>query len=484
MKNSNKLARLCGRAVRAPKALVICVGLLACGCQHYERQPLNMIATRDAWLARSPSDETARQFASRLADAEGRSDAVFDPSDGLTLAEAEPVALVFNRELRLARLKANVSRATADNAGLWEDPVLGVGLERIVSSVPDPWVVSGTVGLTIPISGRLSVEKARAGAEHAAELQRLAATEWVTRASLRQLWVQWSAEKTRMSLANDLVSRLQSVEELANRHQQAGVMSRIDSRLFSVELAGNQADLIAAMAKVKELELQLRDVMGLSPQATVNLVETIGFTTETDSASLRTVMETNNPELAAIRSEYEVAEESLRLEIRKQYPDLVIGPGYGTDQGDERVLLGIQLPLPLWNRNRQSVAQALANRDVARGRFESSYEHLASQLEIAQARFNAGRSMRESIESRVLPLADEQDADVRRVAELGRVDPLVTLQTIKSQYAAKVRLVDAKLAEAIGAIRIDELVGPVRKAPTVQDSKPTDRHTPLEGGRP
>jgi outer membrane protein, heavy metal efflux system len=492
----NKLLISCGgyHRLKAPRrirharlqAATLFAGLVlvAGGCQSYQRKPLDVAAAREAWLKRSPSEETARQFAERLARAEGRTEeAAFDPADGLTLAEAEPVALVFNRELRLARLEANVTRATAENAGLWDDPVLGVDVERIVSSVPDPWVVAGTIGLTIPISGRLYVEKARAGAEYAAKLQRVAATEWATRAALRELWVQWSAETTRLELVTALVERLRTVADLAGRQEQAGVMTRIDVRLFQVELAGSEADLLAAKARARELELQLRDIVGLAPDAPVRLVETIAFTPRgTDPAWLRDAMETDNPELAAVRGEYEVAEESLRLEVRKQYPDLTIGPGFGTDQGDERVLLGLQLPLPLWNRNRQGVAQAAANREVARGRFESSYEHLSSRLAIAKTRFDAARSVREAIRSRVLPLADEQDADIRRVAELGRVDPLLLLQAIKAQYDAKVRLVESKAAEAAGAIRLDELIGPP-KAPPIPPVPPA-LSSPSEGGRP
>lgn len=479
---------------RAPRraavllAALVPLAVVVVGCGSYERRELDPAATREAWLARSPSDETARQFADRLSAAEGRGDAgEFDPGGGLSLAQAEPVALVFNRELRLARLAANVTRANAESAGLWDDPVIGVDMERVVSGVPDPWVVAGTVGLTIPISGRLAVEKARAGAEYAAELQRVAAREWATRTALRELWVQWSAETIRLTLATELVERLAAVSALAERQEQAGVMSRIDARLFRVELAGSEADVINARARSRELELRLRDILGLSPGAPVRLIATVTFVPRgTDPSWLQTMMESTNPELLAVRGEYHVAEESLRLEVRKQYPDLTIGPGYGTDQGDDLALLGVQLPLPLWNRNQQGVARATADREVARGRYENTFEHLASRLTIAQTRFDAGRAVREAIESRVLPLADEQDADVRRVAELGRVDPLLLLQSIKSRYEAKVRLVDARAAEATGGILLDELIGP--PAPHSSREKPgsstADRPYPSPGGRP
>jgi outer membrane protein, heavy metal efflux system len=445
---------------------VLVAGMLSglTGCESYERKPLDLDATRTAWLSRSPEDPTVREFAAALDRADGGSQAEgFDPSNGLSLVEAEAVVLVFNPDLRQARLEANVTRATAAHAGLWQDPALGVDLERIVSGAggANPWVAGSTIGITIPISGRLEAEKARAGADLAAELDRVAAKEWATRSALRELWVEWSAARVRAEVTEELIARLRDVASLADRQEKSGSMTRIDARLFRVELAGREADLIAMAARVKELELQLRAMLGLAPETALTLVPSVTFAARTTSADeLRPLLDSSNPELAAVRAEYEVAEQSLRTEVRKQYPDLTIGPGYGTDQGDNRVLLGLSLPIPLWNRNQQGVAQASAEREVARGRFETTYEHLASKLAIALTRFAAGKAQRAIVESSVVPLADEQEADVRRVAALGRVDPLLLLESLKTQYAAKVRLVDAKASESIGAVRLDELIGP------------------------
>ena len=46
-------------------------------------------------------------------------------------------------------------------------------------------------------------------------------------------------------------------------------------------------------------------------------------------------------QLAILFSEYQIAEETLRLEIKKQYPDIVIGSGYGSEFNDHRVLFGL-----------------------------------------------------------------------------------------------------------------------------------------------
>jgi outer membrane protein, heavy metal efflux system len=458
------LLTLSGESRAALAVLLAALTVAAGGCQSYERKPLDLETTRAAWLTRSPADPSIREFAAALDRAEsGTGLADFNPVDGLTLAEAEAVALVFNPDLRQARLEANVTRTTAAHAGLWQDPVLGVDLERIVSSAggTNPWIVGSTIGITIPISGRLEAEKARAGAELAAQLDRVAAREWATRSALRELWVEWSAAQVLAEVAEELIARLRDVAALADRQEKAGSMTRVDARLFRVELAGREADLIATTARVKELELQLRALLGLASETPLTLVPTLTFAARTTNVDeLRPLLESSNPELAAVRAEYEVSEQLLRTEVRKQYPDLTIGPGYGTDQGDNRVLLGVSLPIPLWNRNQQGVAQASAQREVARGRFETTYEQLSSKLAIALTRYESGKAQRALIESSVVPLADEQEAEVRRVASLGRVDPLLLLESLKTLYAAKVRLVEARAAESVGAARLDELIGP------------------------
>jgi cobalt-zinc-cadmium efflux system outer membrane protein len=453
--------------------MLIAVATLTGGCQSYEPRPLNIDATRGAWLARSPDDPSVREFAAVLERAErGSSHAwpgTFDPSDGLTLAEAEAVALVLNPDLRLSRLEANVTRATSAHAGMWQDPVLGVDIERIVAGAggTNPWVAGSTIGITIPISGRLQAEKARAGAALAAELDRLAAKEWATRSALRELWIEWSASRLRAEVAESHLEGLRDVATLAERQERAGSMTRIDARLFRVELAGRQADVIATASRVRELEMRVRAMLGLAPEASVELVPTVVFSARTTQIDeLRGLLDSSNPEISAVRAEYEVSEQSLRTEVRKQYPDLTIGPGYGSDQGDDRVLLGLSLPIPVWNRNQLGVAQASAHREVARGRFETTYERLASSLTIALTRYESGRAQRELVESTVVPLADEQEADVRRIAALGRVDPLLLLESLNTSHAARVRLVDARSTESIGAVRLDELIGPPIQGPS------------------
>jgi len=439
-------------------------------CQTYQPKPLDLDATKSAWLARSPEEQSIKDFAKFLADqnASQYSTAyplpIFDPSDGISLHEGEVIALVYNPDLHLTRLEAGRTHATMKYAGLWQDPTFGLDLERIISSLDgaDPWVVGSTIGITIPISGRLAAEKSTATAQHSAQLDHIAASEWATQAALRQQWINWSASLLEAQVNSELVASLRDIVSLVDKQQAAGTLSRIDARIFHVELAARQADMIELEARIKQHELEILALMGLSADKLITLHPALSFSPRaSDSNQVLASLEQSHPELNAIRAEYEVSEHELRTQIRAQYPDITLAPGYGSDQGDSRVLLGLSLPIPLWNRNQQAIAQASAQRELAKGRFDTTYQRLTAKLAQALVGYQAGKAQREWIESTLIPMVVQQESDLRKSAAIGRVEPLIMLEAIKTQQAARIRLIYARKLESQGGIRLDELIGPV-----------------------
>ena len=58
------------------------------------------------------------------------------PGPKVTMRLTDPKlykSLFFNPELRLARERAKLAQATAENAGLWEDPTLSIDALRVVA---------------------------------------------------------------------------------------------------------------------------------------------------------------------------------------------------------------------------------------------------------------------------------------------------------------------------------------------------------------
>lgn len=446
-------------------ALVGLLVLMAGGCQSYEHRPLDMVGHHAAFLSRTPENPEVRSFASSLAAAAPHSDG-FDPADGISSAEAEVIALVFNADLRVARLRAGVTRATAENAGLWEDPTIGVDLARIVQSTPEPWKVFTSVGITIPISGRLEIEKQRAGVQHAAELARVVQREWSVRMAVRRAWSEWSALDAQLAATRDFLARVDQILSVVDTMERAGEMARTESRLFRIEKATRSAELLALEARAAQAELLLRQLMGMSPDAPLRFQANgigpadVAYGSPADPGADAAALQARSPALVVAVAEYEAAEKTLELEVRRQYPDLHIGPGYGREDGQDQVLLGLSLPIPILNANRQGIAVARAEREVARANAEATLEQVVASLRALEARRTGATRRRQSLESELVPLVDEQYADARQVARLGEVNTLILLESLTRQQDAKVSLIEARLDEALAGIEVAGVLGP------------------------
>ncbi len=459
-----------------PAGIAILTGsvVMLAGCQSYQSNPLDLAAHRDQWLARTPGDEPVRAFAERLAEPGGAS--AFDLSDGLTLAEGEIVALVFNPDLRLARLRAGITTATAKHAGLWDDPRFGLDFLSLTENASNPLVVTPSLSFTIPISGRLEAEKARADASLAAELTRVAEQEWQTRVDVRRAWLRWSAARVKAEQTEGLLASIESLVASTAQLAEAGEIVRTEAALFTIEQASQRQALLRYRGEAVENEQELRSLLGLSPESPLDLVPTLGIRTD-PSAMIADHLAERNLSLARLREEYEIAEQTLRREVREQYPDLTIGPLAEFDRGDTLLGFSLSLPIPILNANKQGISEAHAARELARAAFETAYERLVGSLAATRARLANIREQREIIETTIAPLVDRQLADAQNLLQIGEGGTLVLLESLTRVGQTQMALVEVRLSESLALAELTLIIGP----PTSTTSS-TDPDTINEDG--
>ena len=426
------------------------------GCQSYQPKPLDLSAHQGQWQAREASGEQVRAFAERLGEA-GPGAGDFNPEDGLSLSEGEVVALVYNPDLRIARLRAGVAGATAEHAGLWDDPEFSIDVLNITSNVPDPWVAGSALAFTIPVSGRLGVEKARAEAAMHAELERVAESEWKIVRDLRDSWLSWSAQGVRLRQTEAILAELDSIIESTSQLAEGGELLRTEAALFTIERESRRAESGRLQGAAAENEQQLRALLGLSPNASVNLVPALSAV---QSPSGGDEPGEANPTLARLRNEYEVAEKALLREIRKQYPDVTFGPQAESDEGRSRIGFVGAIPVPILNSNKGGIAAARAEREAARAAYETEYERIVGRLAALRARLRGVRARRETIDETLVPLVDRQVGDARRLLELGEGGSLVLLESLLRAHEAKLKLIDIQLEDARTNNEIRHLLGP------------------------
>ena len=434
------------------------MAFLIVGCQSYEPKPLDIGSYRNALETRLSAVEPVEAFANRLASNDG-APSEFCISDGITPAEGEVIALFYNPELRIARLEAGVALANYETAGLWKDPVFGFdGAEISSPSAPFQFGLMGS--FTIPISGRLKIEKEQAGSAYETQLREVVHAEWKTRSTLRSLWSKWVAARLQVELIHEVMNQLEQIHGIANTLFEGGELNRVEHRLIQVELASIDVQASEAELFLLTVEMDLLALMGLPPEGSGLLVAEFPVIPSTVVEDETARIIDANTELAILFAKYQTAEETLRLEIKKQYPDIVFGSGYGSEFNDHRVLFGLSIPLSIWNRNQAGIADARSKREVARAHAETTFARLYRELSLANAILKMKEKQHSYYEEEIVPMLAEQTRDVQNIVELGEVDTFILLETMTRQYEAKKRLLRLELEELDAAIAVHAILGP------------------------
>lgn len=435
------------------------VVLVVSACSTYRPAPLDLDAHKQAWQTQLPDSQSVMDFVSSLSQSNDSSQLTdkFDPADGISLNEAEIISLVFNPQLRMARLKAGVLEAVSKESGRWSDPSWDFHSLKSLQDIPDPWIVSSGLSLTIPVSGRLQAEKRKVLASYHAELDRVVEEEWNVTHSLRDLWYLWSATQRKSTETRSQISRMDELSGSINLMADVGEISTAEARLFQIEQVSLQGALSELESKASEVSEEIRGILGISPSAPINFIPTLYSEPVSDNESL---FENNNPSLIRLKSEYEVAEKSLITEIRKQYPDITIGPLGEWDEGQTRLGLNGAIPLPILNSNKSGIVEARAIRELARAEFETRFQSISNHLAVLRKRMSGVESRQVTIENQLAPLIDNQVSEAMRLIKLGEAESLLVLESLKRLYDVKLKLIDLKLDQLLTRNQIRLLTGP------------------------
>ena len=437
-------------------AMSLAASALVTGCRTYEPAPIDL-------------DRLERSFLERSVDAAPTSagDAAEQPVT-LDLATAEQACLLLNADLRVRRAEAGVAEAAADWGGRWPDPVVGLDLTRLLASVSNPVELLGSIGFTLPVSGRLEIEKTRLGRAHARVLIELEALEWRTRLAVRDAWYRWSAADAEHATTASFVTAIDELLRLVDAMESTGDLSRVEARIFRLARLDARVALTRLDADRETARLELLRLVGVPPSADVVLapIETPA------SASADDVDLQHAPDVRIALAAYEVAEATLEQAIREQCPDLGLAPGYGTRDGYRQVGIGVSIPIPIFDGNRREIETALAARAAAAVEVERRLERAAASLAVARTTLDRAIERRRLVEDDLLPLVDTQFREIRTLADLGQVDTLVLLDGLTRRRDATVTLIRARRDEAVAANRIRSIAGPPDASATASSSTP------------
>lgn len=381
-----------GNVIRGPQRPILAFFLLSLlsACATYHPQPLSPYRSAAAFQARRLDDPKLRVFLSDY----GRTPKHW-PKQHWNLDDLVLVALYESPELAVQRARWQVARANVITAGQRPNPSIGF-LSQHHSIAPEgvlPWTLGFSFDLPIETAGKRGdrVQGTLALAD-AARFQ-VGETAWQVRVLVRQRFLDlWAAIEQAKLLKTEVALR-ERMLKLVEQRFAAGESSAFAVNSSQLDWQRTQMTLAAAEAHVASARAALAQALGLPLGAIADL--RFDFTnmnqppagqtpplTTLERAALR-----HRLDLQAALARYAAAEDALKLEIAKQYPDVHLGPGYEWEEGDNRWALGLTIALPVLNQNQGPIAAAQGQVAAAAATFTALQAQVIGQVSQAAAAY-------------------------------------------------------------------------------------------------
>lgn len=368
----------------------ICLALLA-GCVSYKPAPVDFARDTAEW--RNASLRICPQ------------------GHALSQGEMHRIGLLLNPELNQARLTHAKSEASAQFAGMWEDPSLSLEAERVLKeNITNPAI---SVGLTPPVTGLPALAKRIA--EQYAE-----ADYWNLREQERQYLAGLDSLRSRIMTAHAKRGLMRSrLEQLRDEHARITRLYEIGEADLSDYQSATQRlnDTIKDLQELDKDHLTLHQEMtqklGLHPDVgELELAGELPKGVPLPVAAPHPDLLADAPAIKAVLAGYGASEDELRAEIRKQYPELSLSPGFIKEDDEKKLKLGLDFSLPIWNRNREAIAKASGDRDLKRHDTVQAWRQLMQQSSNLQQQQQLARRHCQSEHDRLAGLqlaADQQE---------------------------------------------------------------------------
>jgi cobalt-zinc-cadmium efflux system outer membrane protein len=378
----------------------------------------------------------------------------------LTLASAIQMAFQHNPGLRAAARDLDIAAGQRMQAGARPNPELSYLSEGVRK---DNRTTTIQVSQTVELGGKRGARLASARLEHDVATADLASFRGELRADVITAFFDVLTAQERMSLAQASQQLSQQVTGAASRRVIAGKISPVEETRARVAEASTKIELSQASNDLALARRRLAATWG-STSPSFDLVEIpdrpIGVhpTTTELLAHLPAA-----PRIIRARREVERQKALADVERSRRSPDLTVSLGSKRDEqlGQRQTIVGLSLPIPLFDRNQGNLLSALRRTDKARDELLAVENSLSVELAQASLRLNAATSELTILRSEILPGAQSAYEAGAKGFELGKFSFLDVLDAQRTLFQAKTQYVRALAESHRAAADIERIVGNV-----------------------
>ena len=367
---------------------------------------------------------------------------------GFTLDDAIARALAGSPRLKAFNSGVAAAKSERTQAGAWMNPEVGVEAENVAGQGAYKGFDSAevTVGITqeITIGGKISARENIAGKGlEIASLDEQAATLDVIR-DVTTAYAEAIAAEENVRLATEQKELAEDVLKSVSVRVGAAAAPLIQKSRAEVERSTTTIALDKASRAGEITRKKLAALMG-EERFTLPLDSAAFYAiAKPEATSLEEKLKAN-PDLVKLNSSLEQSKARLELEQANAIPDprLSVGVRDFRDSGDQAFVVGVSLPIPVFNANRGNIEKA--RHDVSRTEMDNRQMALNASAELTQAheRMENSYVQAQILQTEILPSADKAFRLAREGYGLGRFPYLEVLDAQRSLFVARQQQIEA-----------------------------------------
>lgn len=375
----------------------------------------------------------------------------------LTLDAAVQLALAQHPELAAARREVEAAQGALDQAGVYQNPALSVELEDLrqgrrttTMMLSQPFELGGKRAARVTAAER-AVDVARA---------QLQARQSDLRAGVTAAFFDALIAQERVRLAQASLALAHTGSQAAGKRVLAGKVSPVEETRAKLAEAGVRLELLQAQG---ELQISLQQLRALT--AGSSPIEAV----DGNALALPALL---SPEAIETRIADAPALQQAHLEVRRlgaladlestrRVPDITVSAGVKRAQegGSSQAVIGISVPLPVFDRNRGSIVEALRRQDKAQDEAQAIALRLRADVAVARQRHATAAAEVAALQADILPGAQSAFDAASQGFALGKFDYLEALDAQRSLLQARAQHLRAVADAHRAATDLERLLG-------------------------
>jgi len=387
-----------------------------------------------------------------------------EPSGDLSLGDALALALLRNPELAVDSYEQRAREAAALQARARPNPTLSLELEDFAGSGAYRGVREAQttllLGQLVELGGKRAARAtlAQAAVDVAAWDYELRRIDVLSRTS--DAFIELLAAQERLMFADDALALAREVERVAGLRRRAGMASPAE------EIRAGVAADVAGVEREHTLHAlaTARQALAAMWAGEASFARALGDLAQLPNPPRRAELASRleaSPGVARWQAELARREAARSVVRSERTPDLALraGPRYLSGADDVALVVGVSVPLPLFDRRAGAIAES--EQRIAKLAAEQRAERvrIATALNAAQLALIASIEEAKLLRERVLPGIERAAQVMQRGYEEGRFAQIEVLETERARALSREQTLRALVEAHHNAREIERLTG-------------------------